>query len=415
MAANVVVGVGGGIAAYKVAQVVRDLVRAGHDVTVVPTPASLAFVGAATWEALSAHRVHTGVFEAGGADHVEIARRAEVVLIAPATADLLARLRLGMADDLLTATVLAASCPVVVAPAMHTAMWENPATRDNVLTLRQRGITVVDPAEGALSSGDSGVGRLPDPEHLVRAALETLAAHPLARDGQDIQAQRPLAGVRILLSAGGTREPIDPVRYLGNRSSGRQGAALARVARRRGALVTLVAANVDPALVPAGVELVQAPSARDMEREVSARLADTDVLVMAAAVADFRPVHISDQKIKKDPTTRQAPTLELERTPDILATATRDAHRPHVVVGFAAETGTEEEVLERGRQKALRKGADLLAVNAVGEGRGFGDVENTLHVLDRQGHPVVTLTGSKETLAEGLLSQVQALLGTMSR
>lgn len=409
MAATVVVGVGAGIAAYKVATVVRDLMREGLDVTIVPTPGSLSFVGTATWEALSGHPVHSGVFEAGGADHVEIARRAELVLIAPATADLLARLRLGMADDLLTTTVLAATCPVVLAPAMHTAMWEDAATRENVQVLRRRGFTVVDPASGALSSGDSGVGRLPEPEVLTGAVLEAL------RGGRSTDGERPLRGVRLLVTAGGTREAIDPVRFLGNRSSGRQGCAVAARARELGAEVTLVAANVDPGLVPDGVQAVPAPSAASMLDAVRARLDTTDVLVMAAAVADFRPVGVSDRKIKKDPATEDAPALTLERTVDILATVTRDPRRPRVVVGFAAETGTPEEVLRLGREKALRKGADLLAVNAVGPGRGFGDVDNTLHLLDRHGEEVGTLSGTKDSLADGLLDRVVALLGTMAQ
>ncbi|WP_075889431.1 bifunctional phosphopantothenoylcysteine decarboxylase/phosphopantothenate--cysteine ligase CoaBC [Actinomyces provencensis] len=410
MTATVVVGVGAGIAAYKMAQVVRDLMRGGHDVTVVPTPASLSFVGAATWEALSGHPAHSGVFEAGGADHVEIARRAELVLVAPATADLLARLRLGMADDLLTTTVLAATCPVVVAPAMHTAMWQDPATRENVRVLRQRGITVLDPAEGALSSGDTGVGRLPDPEVLVRAALEALGERRSA-DAQD----HPLHGVRILVTAGGTREAIDPVRFLGNRSSGRQGCAVAAAALALGAEVTLVLANVDPGLVPEGVRVVHAPSAASMEEAVTSRLGGTDVLVMAAAVADFRPRETREEKIKKDPSTDDAPVITLERTTDILAESAHSPHRPRVVVGFAAETGSVEDVLARGREKAERKGADLLAVNAVGAGLGFGDVDNTLHLLDAHGEEVATITGSKESVARDLVDQVRVLLGTMSR
>ncbi|MGO3796918.1 MAG: bifunctional phosphopantothenoylcysteine decarboxylase/phosphopantothenate--cysteine ligase CoaBC [Pauljensenia sp.] len=410
MTATVVVGVGAGIAAYKVAQVVRDLMREGHDVTVVPTPESLAFVGAATWEALSGHPARSGVFEAGGADHVEIARRAELILIAPATADLLARLRLGMADDLLTTTVLAASCPVVVAPAMHAAMWKDPATRDNVQVLRQRGITVIDPAEGALSSGDTGVGRLPEPEVLLRAVQEALGV----RHSQDVQ-DHPLHGVRVLVTAGGTREDIDPVRFLGNRSSGRQGCAVAAAARDLGAEVTLVLANVELGLVPEGVRVVPAPSAASMEEAVTSRLGDTDVLVMTAAVADFRPRETRAEKIKKDPTTDDAPVIILERTTDILAESAHSTRRPQVVVGFAAETGSEQDVLARGREKALRKGADLLAVNAVGVGLGFGDVGNTIHLLDADGEEVATLTGSKESVARDLVDQVRVLLGTMAR
>lgn len=403
MGATVVVGIGAGIAAYKVAPIVRGLQRDGHEVVVVPTPASLRFVGVATWEALTGRPVHSGVFEAGGADHVEIAREADLVVLAPATADLLARLRAGMADDLLTTTVLAATCPVLVVPAMHTAMWQNPATRDNIATLRARGLHVMEPASGALSSGDSGVGRLPEPEEVL-SEIRTRLRRPAG----------DLSGRRVLVTAGGTHEPVDPVRFLGNHSSGRQGAAIARQARDRGAAVTLVAANVEPGLVPDGVEVVAVTSAQDMADAVAPLLASTDVLVMAAAVADFRPVRVHARKIKKDPDDDSVPVLALERTPDILAAATRSPDRPRVVVGFGAETGTPEEVARLGREKARRKGADLLAVNVVGAGRGFGDVDNTLHLLDGAGREVAVLRGSKDELARGLLDEVVQALGTMA-
>lgn len=399
-----VVGVGAGIAAYKAVLLVRDLQRAGLDVTVVPTPSSLEFVGAATWEGLTSRPVHTGVFDAGGADHVELARDAELLVIAPATADLLARLRAGLADDLLTTTVLAARCPVLLAPAMHTAMWDNPATRDNVAALRERGYVILEPDSGALGSGDTGAGRLPEPARIARAALDLVDPHP-----------RDLAGVRVLVTAGGTHEPLDPVRYLGNSSSGRQGSALARAAHARGARVTLVASNVDESLLPVGVETVAAPSAADVEREVISRLADTDVLVMAAAVADFRPASVSDTKIKKDPDSGAAPALVLERTPDILWEAAHSSDRPALVIGFAAETGTTDEVLARGREKAQRKGADLLAVNAVGGGLGFGDVTNTWHLLRGDGTEVAVLEGTKDHLADALVEWVAAQMGTMTR
>lgn len=398
-----VVGVGAGIAAYKAVLLVRELQRAGHEVVVVPTPASLQFVGIATWEGLTARVVRTGVFDGAGADHVEIARSADLLVVAPATADLLARLRAGIADDLLTTTVLAATCPVLLAPAMHTAMWDNPATRDNVRVLQGRGLTVLDPDSGALGSGDTGTGRLPDPTRIAEAALRLLT--PTRRD---------LAGLRLLVSAGGTHEPIDPVRYLGNASSGRQGCAIARSARDRGAHVTLVASNVAPSLLPPGVEVVEAPSAADVEREVLSRLADTDVLVMAAAVADFRPQTVSAQKIKKDPDTLGAPVLVLERTADVLALAAHGADRPALVIGFGAETGTTQDVVARGREKARRKGADLLAVNAVGDGRGFGDVPNTVHLLRPDGTEVALLRGTKDEVADGLLDHVSVMTGTMS-
>lgn len=398
-----VVGVGAGIAAYKAVLLVRELQRAGHEVVVVPTPASLAFVGTATWEGLTSRAVHTGVFEAGGADHVEIARTADLLVVAPATADLLARVRAGIADDLLTTTVLAATCPILLVPAMHTAMWDNPATRDNVRVLRDRGLNVLDPDSGALGSGDTGTGRLPDPTRIARTALELLT--PRTRD---------LEHLRVLVSAGGTHEPLDPVRYLGNASSGRQGCAIARAAHARGADVTLVASNVAASLLPPGVEVVLAPRAVDVEREVLSRLPDTDVLVMAAAVADFRPAAVSEEKIKKDPGSDGAPVLVLERTPDVLAQATHSPDRPAVVIGFGAETGTPEEILARGREKAARKGADLLALNAVGGGRGFGDVSNTLHLLRPDGTETAVLTGTKDELADGLLDHVVAFTGSMS-
>ncbi len=403
MSATVVVGVGASIAAYKTTGIVRDLIGRGFDVRVVPTPDSLNFVGTATWEALTGRPVRAGVFEAGGADHVELARVADLVLIAPASADLLARLRAGLADDLLTATVLAARCPVVVAPAMHAAMWTNAATRDNVEELRRRGLTIIDPDSGALSSGDSGVGRLPEPAVLVERALSVLAPAP-----QD------LAGARVLVTAGGTREPLDPVRFLGNNSSGRQGCLIAAEARARGAAVTLAVANVADGLVPAGVDVVRTPTAAALEEAVLSRLPDVDVLVMAAAVADFRPVSASERKIRKDPDDDSVPVLDLERTPDILAQAAASPRRPRVVVGFAAQTGSAEEVLAAGREKARRKGADLLAVNAVGGGEGFGDVPNTWRLLDAAGEPVDVMSGTKDAFARSLLDHVSRLLATMA-
>ena len=404
MGATIVVGVAASIAAFKATEIVRTLMMRGHDVIVVPTPDSLAFVGAATWEALTGVPARTGVFEQGGADHVALARRADLVLVAPATADLLAKLRAGLADDLLTTTALAARCPVVVAPAMHSAMWEHPATQDNVEVLRSRGVTVIEPDVGPLSSGDSGVGRLPDPTVIIRAALDVL--HPADRD---------LEGVRLLITAGGTREPLDPVRFLGNRSSGRQGCELAAEALRRGAAVSLVVANVDPSLLPRGADVVEAPTAELLRQAVIERLDRTDVLIMSAAVADFRPAEPQTQKIAKDPDSNSTPVIRLERTPDILAEAAASPGRPRVVVGFAAQTGDTDAVLAAGRAKARRKGADLLAVNAVGGGRGFGDVDNTLHLLTSTGDPVGVITGTKQELAKGLLDHIRALLGTMAR
>ena len=417
--ATVVLGVGAGIAAYKAALVLRDLQRAGHDVIVVPTPSSLAFVGKETWEGLTGRPVHTGVFEAGGADHVELARKADIVAVVPATADLMARIRAGMADDLLTTTILAATCPVVVFPAMHSGMWQNPATQDNVATLRERGVIVLDPDSGALGSGDSGIGRLPDPD-LISAFIDSVVTNPDAPEPGApalVNNENDLTGRTVIITAGGTHEPIDPVRFLGNSSSGRQGVELAREAADRGATVFLVASNVDAALLPddPAIAITPAPTADEVSRKVQALLPGADALIMAAAIADFRPAHAVDDKIKKDPDSDDAPTIELVRNPDILATVAKSADRPAVLVGFGAETGPLEQVLARGRDKALRKGADLLAVNRVGEGLGFGDVDNELHVLDNAGDEVAVLTGSKRELSHGLLDLVAARLGTMAR
>ena len=406
--ATVVVGVTGGVAAFKAVSVVRELMRAGHDVRVAATPASLNFVGPSTWAGLTGAPAVVDVFGAG-AEHVELARVADLVLVVPATADALARIRAGMADDMVALTVLASTAPVVIAPAMHSAMWTNPATASNVAELRRRGYTVIDPEEGALGSGDTGVGRLPEPAAIASRALAVLAG--TGRCGG------PLAGTRVLVTAGGTHEPIDPVRYLGNSSSGRQGVAIARAAAASGARVTLVAANIDDPLVRgagAGTEVVPVSTAAQMRDAVTARLEGADALVMAAAVADFRPKRALASKIKKDPDGDGAPVIELVRNPDILAEAARSPHRPRVVVGFAAETGTDEEVAAFGRAKARRKGADLMAVNRVGEGEGFGDVPNRIDVLDAGGRGVGTASGTKDDVAEYLVGLIASRLATLS-
>lgn len=420
---RIVVGVGAGVAAFKAATVVREFMRLGHEVRVVPTPRSLDFVGRMTWEGLTGRAAHTGVTEAGGADHVELARWADLLVVVPATADLLARLRAGLADDLLTTTAIASPAPLVLAPAMHTAMWEHPATVDNVRELRARGALVIEPDDGPLGSGDTGKGRLPDPVAIARAALAhagaAVAPAPHARPGGG-----PLTGKRLLITAGGTHEAIDPVRFIGNLSSGRQGLALARAALEAGAEVCLVEANVDGGVrrdfvdtIPPALRerLTEVPvvSAAELETAVMDRLATTDVLVMCAAVADFRPADPSGEKIRKDPSTRDAPVLVLERTPDVLAGACAHPDRPVLVVGFAAHTGTDAEVLEAGRQKARRKGADLLAVNAVGGGRGFGDVPNALVVLDGRGDEVLRTSGTKSEVAGALIGLVSRRAGTI--
>jgi phosphopantothenoylcysteine decarboxylase/phosphopantothenate--cysteine ligase len=401
---RIVLGVGGGIAAYKAVQLLRILREAGHAVRVVPTAAALRFVGAPTWEALSGEAVTADVFaDVPDVQHVALGKGADLVLVAPATADLLSRAATGRADDLLTATLLTARCPVVMAPAMHTEMWEHPATVANVATLRDRGTVVVEPAVGRLTGADSGAGRLPEPEEIARAALAVLAADSAAQD---------LAGRRVVVSAGGTREAIDPVRFIGNSSSGKQGIALARAAVARGADVVLVAANVgsDPGGVGEYVPVVSTDELRDAVRSAAR---GADVVVMAAAVADFRPASAPGTKIKKVPGRAPAP-IELVENPDVLHELATERLRPgQVVVGFAAETGDADgDVLEHGRAKARRKGADLMAVNAVGNGRAFGTDDNDVTVLDAAGDMVAKVSGTKRQVADGLWDAVVARLGT---
>jgi phosphopantothenoylcysteine decarboxylase/phosphopantothenate--cysteine ligase len=395
---RVVLGVAGGIAAYKAVHLLRLLRADGHTVRVVPTRTALEFVGRPTWQALSGEPVSTDVLtEVEQVAHVEIGRTADLVIIAPATADLLSRAAAGRADDLLTATLLVATCPVLVAPAMHTQMWQHPATVANVATLRARGVHVLDPADGRLTGADSGPGRLPEPEQIAAAALALLRP-------QD------LAGRRVVISAGGTREPIDPVRFLGNRSSGRQGLALARAAATRGAQVTLVAANVELAM-PAGVTVVAVATAEELRAQMHLAATSADAVVMAAAVADFRPAARATSKIKKSATSGP-PVIELVENPDILTELTSGrAHPGQVVVGFAAETGDDDaSVLEHGRVKAVRKGADLLVVNAVGAGRGFEVEDNDITVLDATGRVVRRTAGSKDAVADAVLDLIRDLL-----
>ena len=395
---RIVLGVAGGIAAYKAVLLLRLLREDGHAVRVVPTRAALEFVGRATWEALSGQPVTTDVFEdVDQVAHVAVGKQAELVIVAPATADLLARAATGQADDLLTATLLVARCPVLLAPAMHTEMWEHPATVANVATLRARGVHVLDPAAGRLTGSDTGPGRLPEPAEIAAAALALVHRRP-----QD------LAGTHVVVSAGGTREPLDPVRFLGNRSSGRQGVALAGTARARGARVTLVAANIDVP-VPPGVDVVHAETGAELRDAVRAAAKDADVVVMAAAVADFRPRTNAASKIKKQHD--GAPTvLELVETVDVLAELGADRLRAgQVVVGFAAETGDDTgSVLEHGRAKARRKGADLLVVNAVGGGRGFGTDVNDVTILDGTGAVVAEAAGTKAEVADAVWDAVLA-------
>jgi phosphopantothenoylcysteine decarboxylase / phosphopantothenate---cysteine ligase len=396
---RVVLGVSGGIAAYKACELLRLFTESGHDVTVVPTAAALEFVGAPTWSALSgkpvATDVWTGVHEV---PHVRIGQSADLVVVAPATADVLAKAAHGLADDLLTNTLLTARCPVVYAPAMHTEMWEHPATQANVATLRARGNVVIEPAEGRLTGKDTGKGRLPEPPEIFDVCREVLT--------RGTPGTLDLAGRRVVVSAGGTREYLDPVRFLGNRSSGLQGYALARAAAARGADVTLVAANTSLA-DPAGVKVVRVETTDQLRAEVLSAAASADAVVMAAAPADFRPVDPSGTKIKK-PADGSAPSLALAQNPDILHELSTDRLRPgQVVVGFAAETGDGSgSVLDLARAKLARKGCDLLVVNDVSGGAVFGSPENEAVILAADGATVEVPRGTKSALAHVIWDEV---------
>jgi phosphopantothenoylcysteine decarboxylase/phosphopantothenate--cysteine ligase len=411
---RVILGVSGGIAAYKACSLLRLFTESGYDVTVVPTAAALKFVGAPTWAALSGKPVSADVWtDVHEVPHVRLGQHADLVVVAPATADLMARAAHGLADDLLTNTLLTARSPVVLAPAMHTEMWQHPATVANVATLRSRGVHVIEPASGRLTGTDTGPGRLPDPEEIYAVCRDLLSAVTPSDS-------RALAGRRVVISAGGTREPLDPVRFLGNRSSGKQGYALAAVAAARGAEVILVSANV--ALpVPDGVRLVPVQTAVELGEAVAKAALDCDVVVMAAAVADFRPAHYAGVKIKKTHgslTDQSAPTIELVRNPDVLAGLVRDrgpASSP-VIVGFAAETGDgEHTVLDLAREKLRRKGCDVLFANEVGVDKTFGQDTTTVHIL-RRGVDAVTQVGpaSKQTVAATLWDVIQDLLSSDS-
>jgi phosphopantothenoylcysteine decarboxylase/phosphopantothenate--cysteine ligase len=398
----VVLGVGGGIAAYKAAELLRRFTESGHDVTVVPTAAALEFVGAPTWAALSGRPVASDVWsDVHQVPHVRLGRAADLVVVAPATANLLAKAASGLADDLLTNTLLTATCPVVFAPAMHTEMWENAATRDNVATLRRRGYLVIEPAVGRLTGADTGRGRLPDPGEIFEVCRDLLA-RPGSRD-------LDLAGRHVVVSAGGTRERLDPVRFLGNRSSGRQGYALARAAVARGAEVTLLAANVTLP-DPAGVTVVPVETTAQLRDAVLSAAADADALVMAAAPADYRPRQESATKIKKAQD-GSAPDLLLEQNPDILAEVSARPGRDIVVVGFAAETGDgHTPIVELGRAKLARKGCDLLVLNDVSGGKVFGSSENEAVLLDADGGATEVPHGSKAALAHVVWDHVLPLL-----
>jgi len=463
---RIVVGVSGSISAYKATFIIRQLRAAGHEVKVVASAAALKFIGESTLAALSGAPVASQLFsDAGAVEHVAIAEWAQLLLIAPASADLIAKLAVGRADDMLTTMALTTTAPIVISPAMHTQMWQHPATVANVETLRVRGVKVIEPASGRLTGKDSGPGRLPEPEQIVAQALEFLrqSEHSkaasngggaqvvdavqnqgegqlnrgqLSQDGPsqdqlssdrhqlgpDAPSQdhlspdrlKDLAGKHFVISAGGTREAIDPVRFLGNRSSGLQGTALARAAVERGAHVTLVAANIEAALLaqlPEQVEVVKVVSALQLRDAVHEAGRSAQVIIMCAAVADFRPKTYAGFKLKKSTDsgeTDKSYTLELVENPDILAgLASQRLNEGQVIVGFAAETGDEHtSALEYGRRKALKKGADLLAVNTVGATSGFGDVANEIHVLDSHGQQVGHSAGSKLHVARDLVELI---------
>lgn len=407
---RIILGVGGGIAAYKSATLLRLFTEAGHSVTVIPTASAGEFVGRATWEALSGQKVPEGIFDdVDKVNHVRLGQEADLIVVAPATADLLARAAAGMANDLLTNTLLMAACPVLMAPAMHTEMWRHPATAANVKLLRERGISVLEPASGRLTGVDSGPGRLPEPDEIYAAAMNTAGgASASAADAQP--GAGPLAGRTIVITAGGTREPLDPVRYLGNRSSGKQGAALAKAALDAGATVHFIAAHMDVE-PPAGARLTAVETALEL-REVTQAAAETaDVVIMAAAVADFRPAELSGSKIKKRDD-GENPVITLVRNPDILQelVQNRDVAGPTgvpLIVGFAAETGDEEsDILSYARRKLERKGCDLLVLNQVGTGVVFGQDETAVQILSPGTEDTEAASGSKADVAVAIIDRI---------
>lgn len=462
---RIIVGIGGGIAAYKAAMLLRLFAKNGDEVIAMPTPNATKFVGVPTLEALSGNPVSTDVFDrVPEVNHVRQAEQADAVVIAPATADLLARLAAGRADDLLSSTVLTTHAPVILAPAMHTQMWEHPATQANVQTLRSWGYHVIEPAIGRLTGPDSGPGRMPEPEDIFAVALDVIKrfpkgqVHPVytpgyapteplytgteqermaaaraatltsALLGQDanvsVDASGPLSGRLVVITAGGTREALDPVRFLGNRSTGKQGVALAEAARDLGATVHLIGANLEvPA--PEGVQVTRVVSALELREATLEASAAADVLIMSAAVADFRPAEFAEFKIKKSADSEDAPVIQLVRNPDILREVVvrrqqaREAGEsilgPKLIVGFAAETGSAEKTpLELGREKLQRKGTDFLAVNTVGVNRGFGTDDNTITLLSTLVDEAPVFSGSKKELSVRLLEHVAAFLPELS-
>ncbi|AYG05494.1 bifunctional phosphopantothenoylcysteine decarboxylase/phosphopantothenate synthase [Gryllotalpicola protaetiae] len=418
---TIVVGVTGGIAAYKTVSLVRGFVLAGHDVHVVPTEAALRFVGTPTWEAVSRNPVTADLYD--GVDevrHVALGQKADLIVIAPATANTIAKLAHGIADDLLTNTVLASKAPVVIAPAMHTGMWQAPATQANVRTLRERGVVVVGPASGQLTGSDSGPGRMEEPDDIARAALTHVLGQAPATQGSAAPASAArsrrarvdsasagtrldLDGLRVVVTAGGTREPFDPVRFMGNRSSGKQGMAIAAAAAARGAVVTLIAANVGTDAVPDGIAVESVSTTLELEKAVTDAAGDADVVIMAAAVADYRPAQVQQGKIKKEHTGDRL-TVEFVVNPDILAELSAARPEGQLVIGFAAETEKDPAtLLELGRSKIARKGCDFLVVNNVGWNHGFATDDNDVIVLNRAGDIVMEASGTKLSVADRIL------------
>ncbi|MEV4824912.1 bifunctional phosphopantothenoylcysteine decarboxylase/phosphopantothenate--cysteine ligase CoaBC [Micromonospora sp. NPDC049274] len=402
MSASIVLGVGGGIAAYKACELLRLFTESGHRVRVVPTASALRFVGAPTWAALSGQPVADDVWsDVHEVPHVRLGKQADLVVVAPTTTDLLAKAAHGLADDLLTNTLLTARCPVVLAPAMHTEMWEHPATVANVATLRARGVRVIEPAVGRLTGADTGKGRLPDPAEIFAVARQVLA--------RGVSAPADLTGRRLVVTAGGTREPLDPVRFLGNRSSGKQGYAFARSAVARGARVTLISANVALA-DPAGVDLVRVGTTAELREATLKAAVEADAVVMAAAPADFRPATYAPGKIKKSDD-GVAPTIELVTNPDIAAELGQRKRPEQVLVVFAAETGDAEA---NGRAKLARKRADLIVVNEVGADLVFGADTNTVTVIGADGSVSRLPEQSKEAVADTVWDLVVARLANRS-
>ena len=397
-APRVIVGVTGGIAAYKTPELVRRLKESGLDVVVVPTVSALNFVGEATFAALSGNPVHTDVWaDVHNVPHVQLGRSADALVVAPATADFLARAVQGRSDDLLMSTLLTTTAPIIIAPAMHTEMWENAATQANVATLRARGMVVLEPASGRLTGDDTGKGRMPEPQTIADVVLQSLRRHGAPAD---------FVGKHVVVTAGGTREPMDPVRYLGNRSSGLQGYALAAMAAGRGARVTLVSANVSLD-VPAGVDVVHVETARQMLDATLTAAAGADVVIMAAAVADYAPQLVADHKLKKD---GNPPTIHLTENPDILSALVAGRRPGQVIVGFAAETGdTEHTAIEHATQKLARKGCDLLVMNDVSGGAAFGATTNTVTILtandSQQALPMMSKAGVADAVLDAVAEQ----------